>query len=1204
MKGIMQQRSTFVALLIIILFGLGSIAMGQTDQGTITGVVQDPSGSVIPNASVTLTGLDNGQVLNTTSNETGVYSFPPVRIGSYSVTATSPGFAKTTQTNIKLGLQERLNVIVTLNPGATSETVTVTGTESVMQSQEASVGQVITTTTLNNIPLSAGNWTYAAQLSAGTVPSVGTRGNGTGDFNSNGQRAEQNNYILNGVDNNVDLVDFPTGASYGARPPTEALAEFKVQTADYSAEFGHSAGAVINASLKSGSNSVHGSLWEHVRNTAFDARNWNATSIPAYHENQFGGTIGLPIIRNKLFFFGDVQANRISYAATSIASVPTLKMRAGDFSELLSPSLTGQPAPVQLYYQDHTLGPQAFPNNNMATGIHGVAPNATALAVLNMYPKPTPNYAPTGQTYNNYYFSTADVDNTAQFDTRIDWNIASKDTMYTSFSYWNEPSFNPSPLGALEGGGSTKKDIDENFMLAEAHVFSPTLANSFRVGYNYIHGESLQIDANDPTFASKVGFGGIPGGPNNGGLPGITVSGMSSFGAGGYSPTNERENVYQIIDNVTKIIGNHSLEAGVSFQSIRFATLQPVASRGTETYNGVYTSNLNAASTGWGVADFLLDSQNSASLSNLIISRDARWYNAAFAEDNWRVNQKLAINLGVRWEYYQPYKELGGNQANYSTTGPSTLNTTTGYGSGSAQYIIPNQGKAYAQGIFTATSNLFPNLLAKDNITLGYTDSPAIVTAQKTNFGPRVGLSYALDANTVVRAGYGLFYGGLENEGYYGNLSENYPFQYESTFPAASCNATYCPTNGITIANGFNTVLANGFANNVSFPAMRGGDPAPKTPYSQDFNLSVERNLSKGIYFTLGYVGSNAHHLFASGYDPNAPLALENPGNSTQNARPFPDFSGSSYISDPGSSNYNGMIAKLEKRYSDGISLLASYTWSHARDDAPPMLTTTNLDNQYREPALIPIKLEYGNSSFDTRQRIAFNASYELPFGLGRKFLNQNRVLDYLVGGWSADTQFSAQTGNPFTVYESGISKVSGAQGKGIAAVKVKDPYASGGTFTSTNPNIHPTCATSTRNRKNWYNPCSFENPWNPNDWTDEPQHYIPLSTSDPHYAAAQQPIYVTSLQSAQGFLGDHRNEIYGPGYERINESVFKNFKVYREQTLQFRADAFNLFNTPSLAQPTDFTIDSTGGQITTPRSFQSLTPDARFFELSMMYSF
>jgi hypothetical protein len=1196
------------ALAFVVLTGVGRIALGQADQGSITGVVQDPSGAVIANASVTLTGVDTGQVLKTSSDGAGIYSFPPVRIGRYSITAGAPGFETTMQTNLQLNVQDRLNVMITLKPGATTESITVTGTEAVMQTQESSVGQVLDTKAIDTIPLNGRNWVYIAQLSAGAVPPPGgggTRATGTGDFNANGQRAEQNNFMLDGVDNNSSLADFFNGQSFVAQPPPDALAEFKVQTSDYSAEFGHSGGAVVNASLKSGTNSIHGSAWEYVRNTAFDARDWEATSVPVYHENQFGATLGLPIIRNKLFFFGDVQANRIAFTNTNISTVPTALERAGNFSELFSPSLTGKSAPIQLYYQNPITGPQPFPNNNL-NSMSGVTLNKTALALLNLYPKPNTN---NGLLYSNYIESDPEHDDTTQWDTRVDWNISAKDTAYAHFDYWHEPNIMTLALGSLNDKYMDILNLTENFMFSEAHVFTPTTTNEFRLAYGRVHAGAFIPDANNPNYAASFGLGGIPNTPPAGGLPGVSISGISGIGQNGYSPIDERENEYQILDTVTKIVGNHTVRAGVMFQSIRFTTLEPPAPRGDESYTGEYTSDLNAANTGWGVADFLLDSQNNATLANVAYTGDARWYDAAYAQDDWRITHKLTANLGVRWDYFQPYKDVGAEQSSFYLTSAPSINTMTGMVSASAAYLVPTQVQSYVQSIFAQTSNAFPNLLAKDNIALHYTSNQYLVNAQKANLGPRVGLEYSLNGKTVIRAGYGLFYGGLENSGFYANLGQNYPFRYVSSFVAQSCYATYCPTDGITIANGFSTIIANGFAGDVSNLALRGSPANATTPYTESYNLSVERDAGKGLFATIGWVGDGSHHLIVDGWDPNAPLALQNPGNSSQAVRPLPDFGTSGYTFYVGASNYNGLQAKLEKRYSHGNSLLATYTWSHAFDDAPPMMTGqgNGTDAQYRNPNLIPIKMEYANSSFDTRQRFSFAAMYDLPFGSGRKFLNNNSLLNTLVGGWSTTTTFAAQTGNPFSVLPTGIVPATGGQvnlSVKAEAVRIGNPSKPGGTWTSPDPNIQVTCATTTRVRAHWINPCAFENPWEANDWTYEPSTYIPTGPSDPHYSAASQPVYVTGVKSATGFLGGRRNDAYGPGYERVNMSLFKLFTVYHEQTLQFRSDFFNLLNTPSLDQPSDKTIDNTAGMITGPRFFQNYTPDARFIQLSLRYTF
>ena len=1220
MKVIRNWMTIALGLLLLV---PARFALAQLDQGTITGVVQDESGAVIGGASVTLTNVDEGLVLKAKTDGAGIYVFSPIKIGDYRVSASAPGFQTTTQTNLHLSLQQRLNVVISLKPGSATETVTVTTEEPLMQTQESSVGQTVDTQTINSIPLNGRNWVFIAQLAAGADPPEGSRGAGKGDFNANGQRAEENNFILDGIDNNANVVDFYNGASFVVNPPPDALAEMKVQTSDYSAEFGHSAGAVVNASIKSGTNTLHGSVWEYNRNTAFDIHDWDNEQlpVPAYHENQFGATLGGPVWKNKVFLFGDAQANRIRFAETTTESVPTALERTGDFSEILNSSLTGND-PVQLYYQNPNQGqnggvpPVAMPNNCMVASCSsgagaGLTLNATALKMLNLYPTPNTNG---GLLYNNYVVERPILDDTFQWDLRADFNIDSKDTAYSRHSYWNEVGYKPPPLGdILDGGGfgddGKQKDLGQSFMTSETHVFSQTVTNEARVGYTYLHTGFQHPNASDLTFAATQGFGGIPTAPLNGGLPAVTVDGISGFGSPTWSTTDEHENLYQIIDNVTKIAGNHALKIGVSFESIRFSTLQPQQSRGSYTYNGEYTSNLNATNTGYGVADFLLDQQNSAGLSNEVTNGDARWDNAVYFQDDWRLNRKITLNLGLRWEHFQPYQDVGGYQASYNMTGPASLNTTTGYGSGKAQYQIPSEAKSYAENVFNQTANTcaaandttkctFPEVAAADNISIVYTSDPHIVQSQKTNFAPRVGIAYSFNDKTTIRAGFGIFYGGLESIGYYPNLGENYPFQYAASFPAlGNCNSDNCPTDGITIGSGFASIVANGFASDVEDLQLRGSDPTAKTPYTEDFNLSVERSLNNDLAATVSYVGNVSRHLQVFP-DPNNSLALENPSNSTQNARPLPDFAGSQYTAYSGMSDYHSMQAKIEKRMSKGYDLLATYTWSHSLDDAPTPLGTTG-DGGYRQSNLIPINLDYSNTGYDTRQRFTFNALYQLPFGKGQAYLNQSRLADTIIGGWSANATFVAQSGNPFSVTPTNGFKT--AAGVGTAyAIKTGDPFATGGTGSN--------CATKTHTRTTWFNPCSFTNPWVSNDPINNLAHYIPVNAADATATGATMSPYVTSLADAVGYMGGKRDTVVGPGYERVNMSVFKAFNIYREQQLVFRTDAFNLFNTPSLADPSNNgskpNIDIAGAAITGPKSLQSNAPDSRFFQLSLSYKF
>lgn len=1188
------------AFLGLFCFFTADMAMAQMDQGTITGTIQDNTGGVIPNAQVTLTSKDTGLVLKTTSDGSGIYVFSPIKIGHYSVSATANGFQTTTQENVQLQLGQRLNVVIALKPGAVTQTVEVTSEVPLLQSQSASVGQVLSPETINSTALNGRNWVYIAQLTAGVDPAAGSRGAGQGDFEANGQDSGQNNFILDGVDNNVNSVDFLNGASFAVRPPPDALAEFQVSTSDYSAELGHSAGAVVNASIKSGTNAIHGDFWEYFRNTVLDARDFDALSVPKYNQNQFGATLGFPILKNKLFFFGDAENNRIVFGQTYTETVPTDKMRQGDFSELLNTQLTGLAQPIQLY-APNSGGTQTVQCNGQNNVYCASQIDKVAQGILNLYPEPNAN---NGLIYNNYVTTNNSVDNRWSWDTRMDWNINAKDQTFARYSYLNERSAFPPPLGPILDGGSYATDGDivdlaQQFVLSETHIFNPKMTNEFRFSYEYGHFEDAPTNANVDT-AQQVGLGGIPYAAGNGGLPPTTiggvpgtagsasisgataVGGISSFGTPAYYTADEYQNTYQILDNVTKIVGNHSLKFGVDFESMRFSTLAPPYSRGSYGFNGQYSADPGVSFTGFGPADFLTDQINSASISNLKTVADNRWYRAAYAQDDWRVNNKLTLNLGLRYEYFQPYKENSGSQANFFASGP------LGVGTGTGTLLIPRQQQS------TPLSSSFISALAEDHIALQYVSNPHLANGDLMNFSPRVGFAIQTDARTVFRGGFGIFYGGLENIGGSPNLGFQYPFQFTSSFPAPDCNAGAgnCPSNGLTLEDGFSEAISAGLQNFVSTPGLIGTPQHIKTPYTQSENFAVQRMITDNLTATIGYIGSVSRHLFNIENE-NAPEALQNPGNSSQLVQPFPQFGGDNFVAMAGVSTYNALQAKLEKRLSNGLNFLAAYTWSHTMDDVPGALGSTG-EGGYRNTNLVPVILDFSNSPWDTRHRFTLNGLYEFPFGAGRAYLNHRGLIDILAGGWSSSLTFAAQSGNPFTVYPN----ITTAAGGTSHAIRVGDPYAPGGSPDPSNPGV--ACPAKVHTRTNWYNPCAFANPLAGSLISPGANNGDPTQPQ-PGYSY---PKYVTNLQQVLQFLGGRRNQIVGPGYERINMSVFKDFTTFREEKLQFRTDIFNLLNTPAYGDPSVTSINSNGGQITTPRFFQNNTPDARFFQFSLKYMF
>ncbi|WP_419806487.1 TonB-dependent receptor domain-containing protein [Terriglobus sp.] len=1155
----------------------GGSAIAQVDQGTITGTVKDPSGAVVPNAQVTVTNVDTAFTLTDKTDSNGIYTFSPLKIGKYTVKVVAPGFTTKEQENVQLHVGERAGVDVDLSVGNT-DTVQVTTEAPLLQTGDGSTGQVIEAQTIVDTPLNGRNYVFIAQLTTGIAPANGSRGGGAGDFNANGQRAEQNNFLLDGVDNNVNVVDFFNGASYSVRPPPEALAEFKVQTGAYSAEFGHSAGAVINTSVKSGTNSLHGSAWEYIRNDAFDIHEWSSfgnRTVPKYRQNQFGGTVGFPVFRNKLFLFGDAEANRIIFAETGTYTVPTALMRQGNFSELLNPALTGTTR-VQLVQPNSGNIAQPIANNTLLPN----QINQTALKILNLYP--LPNQVINGRTAVSNYFSNRNaVNNTTQFDVRADYNATQHDQAFVRASYSDTPGSRSAPLGpVLDGGGfgdtGTIINFSEALAASETHVFNPNLVNEARFGYNYGHFGFLQPNGTNTGLPASIGLGGIPGGQQNGGLPNVSVSGISSFGSPTFAVTDEYQNVYQILDNVTKIAGNHSLRMGVNFQRIRFSTTQPTQPRGSYGFTGKFTSAQGSPTVGgtsyagYGVADFLTNNMDTAAISNVFTSDDVRWIRAAYVQDDWKATPNLTLNLGLRYEYAQPYLERHDNQAAF-------IVNTLAPGAGTGFYRIP-QSKS---GVPLAAS--FTNTLAANRIAIQYSGNRFLVESQKANFAPRFGLAYKMSDKLVARSGYGIFYGGLESAGYYPNLGENYPFEFDSTYNSqtlyGSCNVGNCRNNGITLENGFSAAIAAGLQNSVSNPNLRGSDPKIKTPYSQQYNLSFEYAVDANLSATVSYVGANSRHLVVFP-DRNSSLVLAAPGVNTNPYQPFPTIGGNAYSSYAGSSNYNSLQAKLDQRLRNGLSFLASYTYSHALDDAVTPLNSTG-DSGYRNPNLIGISSDYSNSPFDVRHRFTINGSYAIPYGVGRAHGNHHGILDLVLGGWTNSLTFIAQTGNPFSIGPN----ITTSAGSSAHPNKIRDPFASGGTPDPDGPQF--TCPTGTRNTVTWFNPCSFRNP--------------------PRLTGNQT---VTGLDALR-YLGSPRNTVYGPGYERINGSLYKNFGIWREATFQLRADYFNLLNTPAYANPggaantnSQTALTLGGAQITSSRSLGQFYPDSRFFQFAAKINF
>jgi hypothetical protein len=637
-------------------------AFAQVDEGSITGTVTDASGAVLPNAEVTLLNTDQGITVQTSTAAGGTYTFAPVRAGHYQITVTAQGFAKTTQSNLTVNVGTPLTVNIQLKVGQASETVQVNEAPPLLQTEEASTGQVIGRTEVNDLPLNGRNFTFLAQLGAGMQsPQADTRGNASsGAFSANGERPAQNNYLLDGIDNNSDNVDFLNGTNYVILPPIDAIQEFKVQTGDYSAELGRAAGAVLNATVKSGTNALHGDVWEFFRNDKLDAADWfednSSTPIKGeYRFNQFGGTVGGPIIRNKFFFFGDYQGMRRVQGQSFNVNVPTATEQSSKFQNLqdiltqqagapstdilgrsfqrgviLDPGTTrfvaaGAVDPVSGLVNDpkngdgyvrdpfsSVCGPSTAsftlstcPDLNMLPAAR-IDPNAVKL--MQLFPSPNAGLG-------SYQNSPALFEHSNEFDTREDFNPTQNNQIFARFSYSDDPQFIPGPFKGVADGGAFQQGLQTaksaQMVAAYTHVFSPDVVNQARAGFAHLHTTRFGPEGSTMGIPAQYGIQGIPQVSENGGLPAIAISNLQTLGSNEYLPSDETTATLQVTDDFTRIYGKHSFKMGIEFQNAKFATLQPEASHGQFNYHGAYTDvpgafTSTSTSTNGGLAQFLL----------------------------------------------------------------------------------------------------------------------------------------------------------------------------------------------------------------------------------------------------------------------------------------------------------------------------------------------------------------------------------------------------------------------------------------------------------------------------------------------------------------------------------------------------------------------------------------------------------------------
>ena len=1203
-------------------------AFGQVDEGTITGTVQDATGAVVANAQVTLLNTDQGITLQARTNDSGGYTFSPVRIGHYSLTVTAKGFAKTTQQNLTVNVAQTLLVNVQLKLGSASETVEVTTAPPLMQTEEASVGQVISQESVNDLPLNGRNFTFLAQLGAGMqTPQADTRGNAaSGAFSANGLRPAQNNYLLDGIDNNSDTVDFLNGTNFIVLPPVDAIQEFKVQTADFSAEQGRAAGAVLNATIKSGTNSFHGAAWDFFRNRVLDAADWfedyHKTTKGEYQQNQFGFSAGGPIVKNKIFIFGDYEGLRRLQGSSTTGAVPSqLESNSGftNMTDLISAQasstpltddlgrtipqgtvldpattravtagavdpVTGIAATTTGYVRDPfgyntcSSAAKSAPTLAACSGLN-MLPAArldqNAIGLLKLYPSPTSNAV--SSLFSNYGVSPSLYEHRNAFDVRADFNPSDKDQLFYRFSYVDDPQYIPGIFGGVADGGAFQQGIQtahsNQTAIAWTHVFNPSTVNVGRIGFNHLHTTRFGPEGSEMGIPAQYGIQGIQQLPENGGLPEIDFGGLATLGSNGFLPSDEISQTLQLTDDFTKIWGKHSFKMGIEQQLIKFNTLQPAYSRGDFDFNGTYVDVPTTTSGNLGRAQFLLTpapaTANSegetipsaaavnysggtdhVQASNISTTYDYKTYSALYLQDDWKLNPKLTINLGLRWDYFGPIQETNGGQANFV---PSALGNPT--------YLIPATGKD--SRVLSSTANTpslagdgFVDLLAKDGITLDETNQygRGLVKNQKANFAPRVGFAYQITPRLVTRGGVGIFFNSFENQGYSPNIGENYPFVYNLSYtpqvasgapnglqgvspisiqsPWAGC-ATAGPGSTATMDSGLSCVALTPAIVNAESLGLEGAQFDWQTPRTLSANLTFQYSITRSLSATAAYVWTHGEDLQA-GIGTNNVSQILAYNASTTNAVPFPDFShGMSYQATVGASDYNGLQAKLEQQFSNGLTYLLAYTWSKTMSDAGDLLNGGNTGG-FRAVSVpgLGVNFDRGLADFDIRQVLHFSGGYQVPFGKDKRFLNQGKAEDLVFGGWSLNWIATLQGGQP-----ANIGCVNGtAAGLGCNAVKVAGQSQKLGLHKDSNGVL------------NWFgNPAAFSQP---------------CEVGNPGVPAG------CVAATSSGVLGDKPGQTVTPGFHRLDFSAFKAIQMNDRISLQFRAEFFNVLNHPNFNAP------------------------------------
>ncbi len=933
-----QFSATMTALLLM----ASSAFAQQSGDGVIVGTVLDGTKAGVTRANVTLIHAATNASTEVKTDERGNFRTPPLRIGEYSIGIEAPGFKRYHQRGLVLNIGDVRHVNAVLEIGEVTQSLDVEALAPLLQTADSTVGTVIGNRQIEDLPLNGRDYLQLAALSAGTTP-----GGGVG-VSIGGQSGAQAAFLLDGQDNNNQQISTGhSGQKEIIKPSVDAIQEFKVVTNSYSAEYGRSSSGVVSVALKSGSNNLHGSVYEFLRNEALDAKNYFAQVRAPYKRNQYGAAIGGPVLRNRTFFFGDFELGRIRQSGTSTSTLPTAAQVSGKFSSAITDPLGGTPFAA---------------NTIPASRLDPIAVKAASFLPLPL----------TGSATANYVYASPQYSNPSRWDFRIDHILSEKQNVYFRFSKQDTDSsvqsnLPPDAKGNYYTGGGAQNSDSKSFVFVHNRIWSSSVVTSVHAGWNDLSWINVFPDQ------SLHGLG-IPGVTEK--YPGFSqmvITGYPSLGVTNVPNADASQN-REVSGDLTWTRGSHTIKVGAQSYWLQTNFLSSQRTSGIFNFNGQYTKSA--------FADFLLGTASSASLSNWSYLALRTPYTHVFVQDDWKVSRSLTLNIGLRYELSPPSLQKNDTISNFD------MDTTPG-----KPHLVP----AGSEGSGRAAR--------------------ALMGVNYKQFAPRFGFAYSLpDGKTVVRGGYGIFYSNMITLGGQQSMEVNPPnnvrvnLSTDPAKPSIYLSQGFAP-NALSVANATNVTL-------ISY------ERSSLTPTAQQWNLDIQRQLGGGVLVEVGYYGNKFDHNWRQ-LDGNP--APPGPGNVntrrlyTQTLVPGTTtpitLADVVRINKDGYSRYNALVAKVEKRYSGGLTVIASYSYSKtlALGDASGVQNPLNW------------AAERAVAGQDMTQHFVGSAVYALPLGHGKSYGSHwNRFADGVLGGWSVGPILTLNAGQPLNLTVNGTPSNTG----------------------------------------------------------------------------------------------------------------------------------------------------------------------------------